>query len=231
MIWFITFGNHKYKNSLKLIQYEATSFELFDTIIGYTEKDLQEDTEFWSQHGEFIRKNPRGYGYWIWKPYLILKTLNQMSEGDCLIYADAGCQLNLEGKPVLEEWIENLKETEQGVLLFDTSYKEGIYTKGDIFEYFNCHELTDSIQRLAGIQFICCKAESIAFYKELVEHTSKYDLISDKKSSYPNTAGFQEHRHDQSILSILSKLRNIECMPRKTTKEYLCPIWTVRRKG
>ena len=27
----------------------------------------------------FIRDNPRGYGYWIWKPYLNYKVLNDFS--------------------------------------------------------------------------------------------------------------------------------------------------------
>lgn len=35
----------------------------------------------------------RGAGYWIWKPYIIDKTLNQLKQNDYLLYMDAGAYL------------------------------------------------------------------------------------------------------------------------------------------
>ena len=49
--------------------------------------------EFWNNHSEFILANKRGYGYWLWKPYLIMKTLEQMNDNDILVYADCGCEI------------------------------------------------------------------------------------------------------------------------------------------
>ena len=38
--------------------------------------DLKTIHEFWNVHKGFIESRPRGYGYWIWKSYLTLKTLD-----------------------------------------------------------------------------------------------------------------------------------------------------------
>ncbi len=70
---------------------ETEQLKVFDKIIGYTEKDLMNDTDFWEKHGNFITNNARGYGFWLWKSYLTLKTMSEMNDNDILVYADAGC--------------------------------------------------------------------------------------------------------------------------------------------
>ena len=94
---FITFGGptSNYHRSVDRICLEAKEFDFFHDIIGYKDSDLKQDKPFWDQHGSFIQNNPRGYGYWLWKSYLIRKTFNQMKENDILIYCDAGCKINL----------------------------------------------------------------------------------------------------------------------------------------
>ena len=230
-MWFISFGNVKFRQSVQAIQTEASQFELFDRILGYTEKDLQNDTAFWSQHGEFIESNARGYGFWLWKPYIILKTLNQMSEGDCLVYADAGCKCNPAGKPLLLEWIAALHTAPNGILMFETAFREKDYTKRDLFLRLQCESLAMTFQRMGGIQFIRCCKESIEFYEELIHLMSDYHLIDNSPSVAPNYPGFKEHRHDQSCFSLLSKLRGLSCLKRQTDKLPHVPIWVVRRRG
>jgi hypothetical protein len=70
-------------NSKNRIKNEAESFNIFDNIVIYNDENLKTDfPEFWSTHGNFINNNSRGYGYWIWKSYLVLKTLESMNEND-----------------------------------------------------------------------------------------------------------------------------------------------------
>jgi hypothetical protein len=54
---------------------------LFD----YCPPELQQDSAFWQKHGDFILSNPRGYGYWIWKSYLIQQKLLEIPDGDILL--------------------------------------------------------------------------------------------------------------------------------------------------
>ena len=56
---------------------------------------MYNDKEFWKKNGDFIEKNKRGYGYWLWKSYIIKKTMDMMKDGDILLYLDSGCEINI----------------------------------------------------------------------------------------------------------------------------------------
>jgi hypothetical protein len=73
--YFITFANEKFEGALKRITRQISLMNVFDVIRPYTDKDLESFTDFWDRHGEFVKNNPKGHGYWIWKSYLTLKTL------------------------------------------------------------------------------------------------------------------------------------------------------------
>ena len=92
----ITFGagSQDYYDAVKRLTKQSTELELFDNIIGYTDKNLKNDNIFWEKHSNFITNNKRGYGYWIWKPYLIKKTMDNMKDGDILLYLDCGCEIS-----------------------------------------------------------------------------------------------------------------------------------------
>ena len=94
MIHFLIFGGPtiEYHNCVDRLCNECK-------ITGKTEIDLKKDTLFWNQHGDFINKNSKGYGYWIWKSYIIFKYVQEeMNEDDILLYMDAGCTFNKKGK-------------------------------------------------------------------------------------------------------------------------------------
>ena len=108
---FITFGGptNNYHQAVQRICNEASQFGCFDLIKGYTDIDLIKDhTEFWNTHKSFIELSTRGYGYWIWKPYLIKKQLESMNDNDILIYCDAGCTINKDGIGRFHEYIDIL---------------------------------------------------------------------------------------------------------------------------
>ena len=69
-IYFITFGGGdiNYFEAVSRITKQAKKLGIFDKIIGYTTIYLVNDKKFWNTHSEFIKNNPRGFGYWIWKP-------------------------------------------------------------------------------------------------------------------------------------------------------------------
>lgn len=227
-IHFLTYGNERFKKSLVRIEREATQFQLFHTIQCFREQDLKDDPTFWPRHGEFLMKHSRGNGYWLWKPYLILKTLLQCKEGDLVIYADAGCTLNVRGKATLLTWLQELRKTPKGILLFEMVHPEHVWTKKDVFVDLKAEHLRGTRQRLGGIQFLRVCPESIAFCKEVYEFMSLYSHIDDSPSKAPNFPGFKEHRHDQSCLSLLSKLHGIPLLPKRYHQHPENPIWDTR---
>jgi hypothetical protein len=215
---FISFGNTNserfYKNITRIIK-EANDFKYFDEIIGFTEKDLINDEDFWKNNENFIITNPRGFGYWIWKPHIINKELEKMKEGDILIYADSGCEINKNGKKRFLEYIDILNNdpNQYGIISFQLTYKEYEYTKKIIFDYFeenfknNNIEISkdtmkNSIQCLATLQIIKKTKHSSKIIKLWSDITKNHFLINDMITN-EEIPEFIENRHDQSIYSIL----------------------------
>lgn len=214
----ITFGggSKKYNAAAFRFKDQLENLELFDEIIAITEKNLQEKEEFWLKHKNFIENKKRGYGYWMWKPYIIMQQLKNMSEGDILFYADAGCEVDDSKKDnfiSLKEYF--LQENSIPILSRKQyGYKEEHYCKMDTFIAMECSENNmKTPQYQAGILGIknCQKARD--FINEWYYYCTQYHLIDDTPSNVDNAKKFKEHRHDQSIFSILYKktFKDVDC--------------------
>lgn len=83
---FLTYGDGIFSQQRKRLSEEAVSSELFHWVHSFSKEDIN---EFYCLHKELM-DNVYGGG-WIWKPYLILRILDQMPDNDILIYCDAGC--------------------------------------------------------------------------------------------------------------------------------------------
>ena len=107
----ITFasGNNCYYEAAKRLINQAESTSLFECEL-ITENCLKSDNEFWDKHSNFIEKNKRGFGYWIWKPYIIKKTMQTLNTGDVLLYLDSGCEIDINKKRQIEEYLELVKK-------------------------------------------------------------------------------------------------------------------------
>ena len=58
-----------------------------DCVIEYTAEDI--DPAFRAANKEIL-DNPRGGGYYLWKPYVFYKAYQELGDRDYLIYTDAG---------------------------------------------------------------------------------------------------------------------------------------------
>jgi hypothetical protein len=209
-MYFITFGSHdNYIDASIRLCNQAKSFNMFTTITAYTSTYLKQDLSFWKQHGEFITKHKRGFGYWLWKPYLILQTINQLKDGDILLYLDCGCELDLSEKKYLLEYIEIVKKDK--IMFCDTKCIEQMWNKQDLIELLNMNnkEYLTSSQNEAGALLIFVCDETRKFVEEWYTIACDYHNIDDSPSIIPNCKEFKEHRHDQSIFSLLTKKHNI----------------------
>ena len=193
---------------------------------------------FWNTHKEFILSNPRGYGYWLWKSFIILKTLESIEENDILVYTDAGCTLNINGLNRMNEYFDIVKQSKYGILSFELPFFEKQYTKMDLFKNMNLNnnEFLNSKQLLASIIFFRKCEKTIKLVEEWYEICCNYHLIDDSHSFLPNDSSFIEHRHDQSVFSLLAKKYGTEILPDETyfntfdTEGINYPIWATRLK-
>jgi hypothetical protein len=207
-ITFLSFGGltERFHNNVDRICKEAAEFNIFDNIVGLKEDYLQNDPDFWGAHHTLMETVERGYGYWLWKPYIVKKQLEKMNDNDILVYADSGCELNVNGLPRLIEYINVVNAYECGLLSFQMEHIiEKSWTKMDTIDYLNADYLKNTGQLMATI-FVIRKCAHTTNLVNLWYSTScNYHLIDDTPSQLPNDYTFVDHRHDQSIWSILRK--------------------------
>lgn len=207
MICFLTFSNSLYAKARKRIVHEASALRKFDKIISLDEGDL--DESYLDKYGGFIKSNPRGFGYWIWKPYVINKTLSELSEGDILVYADSGCAINYKNRSKFDKYINLTMNSKLGILCFSNGFIEKQWDKGDLIEFMECRnrsDILDSMQIMAGIIVVEKNADSLMFINNWCSYVhDNLDLLDDSPSRAKNEDGFVENRHDQSFFSLLLK--------------------------
>lgn len=240
---FCTFADSRLKLSLQRIEKQAYAMTAYDQIFIYDESKL--DNAFVSKFTDQLKLGSRGYGYWSWKPQVILQTLAEMDDGDVLQYTDSGCHLNPNGRERLLEYFEITKCASSGILSFRTKNASEIsageklyqnleykYNKGDVFDYFGVlenKEITHTPQFEGGIVFMRKDENTIKFVKQWINtFETNFDFINDSPSVIPNFPGFVDHRHDQSIYSVLCKLNSVQHL--FSNEYYTDGDWNTLRK-
>ena len=202
----VTFGNTRsYSNSLKRLESEAKSVGWFDQVFAYNETNL--DPAFWAKYSYYITHCPRGFGYWIWKPQIILQALSQLNDGDLLWYLDCGCHINPKGEARFHEYNKMVNESPTENLGFCLAiHKEKTWTKGDLLKMYPGHN--ESSQMISGIFCIKKSAKTVALVQEWADVMLANPKHNDDSPSItPNDPSFREHRHDQSSFSLIRKTR------------------------
>ena len=199
MIVLINFADKDYIEARQLQRATALTIGNIDKVIEYSFDDID---DVFKERNKRILSLSRGAGYWIWKPYLILKTLLTLEDDDILVYCDSAMAFVSSIYP----YINTLNGS---FMLFDTTHIETRFTKSDVFKSMNClvNEAITSTNHLNASHSIWKKNEdSINFLTEWLTLCEDYHLVTDDPSVVPNFPDFYDHRHDQSIMSCLGKL-------------------------
>jgi hypothetical protein len=206
----MTFGSHNnYIDAAKRLVKQAENLQIFDKIIMYTLDDLISSNIFWKSHQDFIQNNPRGFGYWLWKPYLIKKTIDQMQDDDILLYLDGGCEIDVKEKDYFLECCEIVKKDYIVGTLGKTNVEESC--KMDLLLKLDMNHdkylKTRMHQAGANLILVCNKTRKLV--DEWLELCYDYHLIDDSPSINKNLDEYKEHRHDQSVYCLLTKKYDI----------------------
>ena len=230
-IYLASFYSPDLKRSASRFVTQAKQMKVYDFIKTFTFDDLNEDFKFYVT--DLIKKGKkRGYGYWVWQTYIHQLVLSKLQDGDIYHWCDIGCHFNLGGKKRLEDYINIVSNDETGFLGFDykslddtnfSDYEfpnilEFHYTKEDLFKYFDVQKnlkITNTPQVWGGSFFIKKTKKSMKILSEHFEITrNRFDLIDDDPSKFIEKSrdGFIQHRHSQSVLSIIVKLANCKLL-------------------
>jgi hypothetical protein len=217
-IHLITYGDGKYNSSKRRLVKEALDSDLFQSIKAYGRSNLT--PEFESRFKDILNMK-RGGGYWIWKFDLINSNLNQMNDGEFLIYMDAGSSIDVNAREDMYHYMDLLNNSPFGVLLFQKhNLPERKYTSGRLLNYFSINPESDiakSGQLHCSIILIQKKKHSVDFFHKCLEVLNDDPYIITDRYNKENQY-LIDHRHDQSLMSIIGKSFGCIILDFKTNK-------------
>ena len=199
----ISYGNERYSRQLEFNGRSALEIAKVDKFYGYTPKDI--DPEF-REKNKYILDKLRGNGYWLWKPYFLYKTLTEkLNYGDYLIYSDAAI-LYVDSA---EKIVDFLNKKNLDMYTHRLPHLERKFTKRDAFILLGVDTpfYAETGQFNAAFQIYRKTTFTEYFLKEYLYYAQDKRIITDDSNEMgeENYPEFKDHRHDQSILSLLIK--------------------------
>ncbi len=184
-----------------------------DEVIPWNAERLSK-TNFAIKNWEIL-KLPRGYGYWLWKPYIILDALQNIEPDAYLIYHDIGrpqrgdstrgYTLERDIGPLIR-WADCHNGIYPGVYMPHHG-KQKQWTKRDCFVLMGCdnEKYWEATQIQATYNIWKNNTRTREFVQEWLETCEDSRILTDSenKMGEKNLPGFKQHRHDQSILTNL----------------------------
>ena len=203
MITLVNFADKGFRKKQKWNTFSAKLFGDFNQVFEFKPEDI--DNDFLLKNKESLKYKAKGFGNYFWKPYIINKALKEVNDGDYLMYADSGSFFLKSILPL----IKHMNEKKKNIMCFQLPLIEKQWTKRDAFLLMDCDKpfYVNSPQIMGGFILIKKCEESISFISNWGKYCADSRILSDdantlKKENYKD---FIEHRHDQSILSLLSK--------------------------
>ena len=191
---------------LKLID-SVKKYSDFEIII-FQKKDM--DIDFVNKNKEILESH-RGGGYWLWKPYIINKILDQIMEGDYLFYMDSKYYFTEDFTDLYTKFMENNDILVWGNKPNESTNEIKNFCKLDVILKYNITRMAFIENRnefWAGALLIKKTSFIQKMMNEWLSMCCNYEDISDSPSIKQKPC-FIDHRHDQSLLSIVLHKNNI----------------------
>jgi hypothetical protein len=178
-------------------------------ILAYRESDLKASDYY--QQNRSILDEICGGGYWAWKPYFILQALDHLDENDILFYCDAGSQFVDSPEPLIQLCANH----PQGIVLFDARpLTNRQFTKRDCFIRMDCDEplYWDAPKVIATLLVLRKREPTVSLMQEWLSYCRDRAVLTDDANvcGKPDLPHYLQHRHDQSILSLLAAKHKLE---------------------
>lgn len=178
----------------------------------YTDECLPNEFEW--LYKDFFQKHRRGHGYWAWKPLVIYDSMKKINDGDFILYHDVGRSCyNYDIHYNLRPLVKDVKENYDGIGIAVGGFSHKKFCKRDAFYYMGCDEKACwDLSQLSATWSLWEKAE---LPKKFIMDWIKWsfyekEIITDlpNKCGLANLPEFDDHRHDQALLTNLMYLYN-----------------------
>lgn len=196
-VFLISYGDGEVYMRNQNYQIQSAINKGFDVFIAYRKEHI--DGSFYEQHKKILEQ-PRFAGYSLWRPYIILETLKMMAENDILFYMDSGAYFSASIQPI----IDILNQPDTNIVLFENFHTNRHYAKRDTYEIMNVDlKHRDDMQLESGfLAFKNCQ-QTKDFIQKWLEYCTVERAITDMPSQCQEFDDFWDHRHEQSILTLL----------------------------
>ncbi len=222
-------SNHLFKASREKLNISANHFGV-NLIYSHDFEDLKSKPFYY--FNKDILAQPKGLGYWLWKPYIILEAMKNLAEGDIVIYSDCGIEIIKNLNPL----IKIAKSKEPIVLFANGNFSKAMWTKRDCFVLMGCDSEQFWESRHCDAAFCLFRKcdISLRFLNEWLNFAQDERILTDLQNTcgLPNLPEFIEHRWDQSILSLLAQKYNLNLyrMPSQFGNHYKLPQFRVEKE-
>lgn len=204
MIIHFNYADEKFKKHQSINTKSVKKYIKEVKTLNYNPDDI--DSEFRDKNKKILIQK-KGNGYWLWKPYFLKKVYERSNTGDIIIYTDSGLIFNKEITELIEKFIEQNLD----FYFYDLPLLEQQWTKNKVINYFREMGLRtiEFKNQLSANFFIIKKTDKTEIivneYLRICQIEGMLDDTLEDEQEY-----FINHRHDQSILSMLAHLHKIK---------------------
>ena len=205
--YFLVYEDGTHTEDVQKLIESVKKYSDFEVVTFY-KSDISEDFVL---ENKDILNSTRGGGYWLWKPYIINNVLSKIQDGDLLFYLDSKYYFTEDFTELYNEKIQNTdilvwnNKPNEMTVNFKYHCKPDVIHKYEMEDYAYNQNINDF---WAGAIFIKKTTTSVRIMSEWLEMCCNYHDITDSPSITSNSY-FIDHRHDQSLLTIVLYKNNI----------------------
>jgi hypothetical protein len=139
----------------------------------------------------------------------LIRMLKKNPDIDVIVYMDAGCEINHTPESILNFNKYKSELLTYDAIVFGTGVKENNWTKNEVFRALKTNVVDQGTEQICATVIIMKRDFAFRFCEKwrYAMKASNYSLITDSISD--ESTDFIDHRHDQSVFSLLCKLNNI----------------------
>ena len=209
MYYFLVYNDNQYSEYLNTLLESVKKYGTNFEIIIFDKSEI--DSDFTMKNKSILSLN-KGGGYWLWKPYIINSVLNKINENDIIFYLDSKYYFM---EDFTDLYSEHMKKND--LLVWKNKPNERIWymknwCKMDVIMKYDIYDkvFIENAEDCWGGALVIRKTDNtIKYMKEWLDMCCIYENITDSPSEIENSSLFHEHRHDQSLLSVVLHKHNI----------------------
>lgn len=202
----VNYATEGYDKKKKKNSFSAKTFGRINEVYSYSPEDIDEK---FKSNNKLILSQQKGAGLWLWKPYFFNKVLQEkVIHNDYLFHCDASSFFIKSVKPL----VKKMEKESIDIMCFSLPLIEEKWTSPFVLEYFDVSEKVEkSNQILANFLIVKKTNKTIAFAKEWLSLCENVNLLTGSDNTNEENLDFYDnHRFDQSILSLLCKRYEIK---------------------